>query len=382
MLRFELQAKDVTTSARRGTLRTPHGDVDTPAFMPVGTQGAVKGVLPDEARELGAQILLANTYHLGLRPGSQLIRRAGGLHAFMGWDGPLLTDSGGYQVFSLAALSRVSDEGVLFRSHLDGAEVLLTPERAIEIQEDLGADVAMVLDQCPPYPASRPEVADAVTRTLIWSRRCLRRARRPGQSLFGIVQGGTFLDIREESLEGTLALGFQGVAIGGVSVGEPRSLQREVVQHVAPKLPAALPRYLMGVGFPDDVLDAIADGIDLLDCVVPTRHGRNGSVFTRDGLINIRNAAYTEDLRPLEPGCTCAACDRFTRAYVRHLVKAHEMTGARLCTIHNLHFYLQLLARAREAIEAGRFAAFRDAFLACYGRSCVGAEAPESTELA
>ena len=381
MVRFTLLAKDTATAARRGRLRTPHGDVDTPAFMPVGTQGAVKGVLPDEARALGAQILLANTYHLALRPGSDLIRRAGGLHPFTGWDGPLLTDSGGYQVFSLAALSRVSDEGVRFRSHLDGAELFLTPERAIEIQEDLGADIAMVLDHCPPYPASRSEVAEALARTLRWSARCLRRARRPGQALFGIVQGGIFLDLREESLAGTVPLDFPGFAIGGVSVGEPRSQQREVVRHVAPRLPADRPRYLMGVGFPEDILDAIADGIDLFDCVVPTRHGRNGSVFTRDGLINVRNTAYAEDLTPLEGGCTCPACARFTRAYVRHLVKAHEMSGVRLCTIHNLHFYFRLLAQAREAITAGCFGAFRDAFLARYGRSPERGDVPEAAEI-
>jgi queuine tRNA-ribosyltransferase len=381
MIRFRVTAIDAESPARRGVLGTPHGDVETPAFMPVGTQGSVKGVLPDELRGLGAQIVLANTYHLSLRPGSDLVRRAGGLHAFMGWDGPMLTDSGGFQVFSLAALRKLDDEGVRFRSHLDGAEHLLTPERAIAIQEDLGADIAMVLDQCPPWPAVREEVAEAVARTLHWSERCLRAARRPDQSLFGIVQGGTYPDLREESLEKTLRLDFAGIAIGGVAVGEPRAEQQAVVARLAPKLPADRPRYVMGVGFPEDLLDAIALGIDLFDCVVPTRHGRNGSVFARDGLFNIRNAAFTEDFGPLDAGCACPACARFTRAYVRHLVLAREMNGPRLCTLHNLHFFLELLRGAREAIAAGGFAAYRSAFLERYGRTPDDTPPPDPAEV-
>lgn len=372
MIRFTLLGKDPTTAARGGVLATPHGDVRTPAFMPVGTQGSVKAMLPSELRELGAEILLANTYHLMLRPGSALVRRGGGLHAFMGWDGPLLTDSGGYQIFSLSALRRIDEEGVRFRSHLDGAEHHLTPEAAVEIQEDLGADVAMVLDQCPPFPAPRGEVAEAVARTLRWSERCARRAGRSNQALFGIVQGGVHLDLREQSVAATVRLDFSGFAIGGVSVGEPRALQRRVVAHVTPLLPVDRPRYLMGVGFPEDILEAIAAGVDLFDCVVPTRHGRNGSVFTGEGLINIRNAAHAEDFRPLDPGCPCLACGPFTRAYVRHLVLAREITGVRLCTIHNLHFYLSLMAGAREAIASGRFGPFRDAFLDRFGRSSAG----------
>ena len=368
-MRFSLLARDIDTAARAGVLVTPHGEVRTPAFMPVGTQGTVKAMLPAELRELGAEIVLANTYHLSLRPGAALVRRAGGLHAFMGWDGPILTDSGGYQVFSLASLRKIDEDGVRFRSHLDGAEHHLTPEAAIEIQEDLGSDIAMVLDQCPAYPAPREDVAEAVARTLRWSERCVRRARRKDQSLFGIVQGGVHLDLREKSVAGTIRLDFPGIAIGGVSVGEPRALQRRIVARVAPLLPADRPRYLMGVGFPEDILEAIACGIDLFDCVVPTRHGRNGSVFTADGLINIRNATHADEFSSLDPGCCCPACAAFTRAYVRHLVLAREITGVRLCTIHNLHFYLSLLAGAREAIAAGGFGAFRDAFLDRFGRS-------------
>jgi queuine tRNA-ribosyltransferase len=380
-MKFTRLAQDRDTAARRGRLSTPHGEIDTPAFMPVGTQGAVRGMLPDELRDLGAQILLANTYHLSLRPGAEVVARAGGIQRFMGWHGPVLTDSGGYQVFSLAQLRTVTEEGVRFRSHLDGAEHLLTPESAVSIQERLGSDIAMVLDECPPYPAARESVAAAVARTLRWSQRCRDRARSNLQTLFGIVQGGVHLDLREESLEATAGLGFEGVAIGGISVGEPRKLQRQVVRHVAPRLPADRPRYLMGVGFPDDILDAIAVGIDLFDCVVPTRHGRTGSVFTRDGLLNIRNAAHTEDFSPLDPDCPCPACARFTRAYVRHLVLAKEMVGVRLCTLHNLHFYLDLLARARRAIEAGRFGVFRKEFLERFPRSPDGGSPPDGKEL-
>ncbi len=379
-MKFTRLAQDTDTAARRGRLSTPHGEIDTPAFMPVGTQGAVRGMLPDELRDLGAQILLANTYHLSLRPGVEVVARAGGIQRFMGWHGPVLTDSGGYQIFSLAQLRTITEEGVRFRSHLDGAEHLLTPESAVSIQERLGSDIAMVLDECPPYPASREKVAAAVARTLRWSQRCRDQAGSNLQTLFGIVQGGVYLDLREESLEATAGLGFEGVAIGGVSVGEPRKLQRQVVSHVAPRLPADLPRYLMGVGFPDDILAAIAVGIDLFDCVVPTRHGRTGSVFTRDGLLNIRNAAYTEDFSPLDPDCACPACARFTRAYVRHLVLAKEMVGVRLCTHHNLHFYLDLFARARHAIEAGRFGAFRKEFLERFPPSPEGGSPPEGME--
>ncbi len=366
MAKFTLLTKDAGTAARRGVLRTPHGDIQTPAFMPVGTHGAVRGVLPVELRELGADILLANTYHLSLRPGAGVIERAGGIQRFMGWEGPVLTDSGGYQVFSLAGFRSVGDEGVRFRSHLDGSENFLTPESAICIQEELGSDIAMVLDHVPSSKATRDEIAQAVGRTRDWAERCRKQAGRPGQALFGIVQGGRFLDLREESLAGLLALEFDGMAIGGVSVGEPRSRQREVVSHVAPKLPAERPRYLMGVGFPDDILDSVAAGIDMFDCVVPTRHGRNGSVFTQDGLINIRNAAHTEDFTPLDPECACSACAQFTRAYVRHLILSKEMVGARLCTIHNLHFFLDLMAGARRSIESGRFDAYRRDFLARY----------------
>jgi queuine tRNA-ribosyltransferase len=379
-MKFVCLTTDRSTAARRGMLTTPHGEIATPVFMPVGTQGSVKGMLPAELRSLGARIILANTYHLFLRPGAEVVERAGGLHGFMGWDGPILTDSGGYQVFSLSDFRTVSDDGVLFRSHLDGSEHLLTPESAITIQEQLGSDIAMILDECPPFSASRDAVAGAVARTFAWAQRCMKQSRRPGQALFGIVQGGTHLDLREESLRELLTLDFDGMAIGGISVGEPRSVQRQVVGHVAPRLPADRPRYLMGVGFPDDILDAIAAGIDLFDCVVPTRHGRNGSVFTRDGLINIRNAAFAEDFSPLDPGCVCPACTGFTRAYVRHTVLAREMVGVRLCTIHNLHFYFDLFARSRKAIDEGRFDAFRNEFLTRFPRSPEGKSRPEGVE--
>ena len=380
MISFSVLTKDSSTAARRGVLATSHGTIDTPAFMPVGTHGAVRGVLPDELQTIGARMILANTYHLSLRPGAGTIARAGGLHRFMGWEGPILTDSGGYQVFSLSNFRKIDDEGVHFRSHLDGSEIFLTPESAIEIQEQLGADVAMILDQCPPYPATREEVASAVERTQHWARRCRDRAKRPDQALFGIVQGGIFPDLREESLAGLLPLGFEGMAIGGISVGEPRSLQRRVVEHLAPRLPSDTPRYLMGVGFPDDILDAVAAGIDLFDCVVPTRHGRNGSVFTRDGLINIRNATFAEDFRPFDENCPCTACTGFTRAYARHLILAGEMVGARLCTLHNLSFYLDLLAGSRRAIESGTFESFRRDFLDRFPRSPETPSASRKTE--
>lgn len=362
--------------ARRGRLRLAHGVVDTPAFMPVGTRAAVKGATIDQLHELGAQMLLANTYHLHLRPGDELIARVGGLHAFMGWDGPILTDSGGYQVFSLAARRQLSEDGVAFRSHLDGRTHLLTPESAVDIQARLGPDVAMVFDECMSWPAEHAAVQAATHRTLRWARRARERFAAlkagdvpevpqptPGQAQFGIIQGGTYRDLRDESLAGTLEVGFDGYAIGGLSVGEPVDLMYEVVAHTAAQLPADRPRYLMGAGTPADLVACVARGIDLFDCVLPTRNARNGQLFTRDGVLVIRHARYAEDRRPPDPDCPCPTCRRYSRAYLRHLFLAGEIGGAVLNTLHNLHFYLDTMRRIRKAIEFGTFEDLKREFL-------------------
>jgi queuine tRNA-ribosyltransferase len=361
---------------------TPHGRVETPAFMPVGTRGAVKAVTPRDLSDLGVQILLGNTYHLYLRPGDALIGRAGGLHRFMGWNGPILTDSGGFQVFSLATLRRVAEEGVRFRSHLDGAEHLLTPESAVDIQLRLGSDVAMVLDELPPGGVAEPEARAACDRTLRWARRARARflavARdgesldvplsTPGQAQFGIVQGGVHRSLRETSVEGTVGVGFEGYAIGGLSVGEPVEVMYEVVRYTAPLLPSERPRYLMGTGLPDDLVECVAAGIDLFDCVLPTRNARNGQLFTRFGPISIKNARYTEDHAPIDPGCACYTCRHFSRAYLRHLFLAGEMTAGTLNTLHNLYFYLDTMRRIREAIVFGSFEKFRQEFRQTFSR--------------
>jgi queuine tRNA-ribosyltransferase len=376
---FDLVARD--GQARRGRLRLPHGDVETPAFMPVGTRGAIKGVTLDAVRDLGAEIILANTYHLHLRPGDALIAELGGLHAFMGWDRPVLTDSGGYQVFSLAERRQLSEEGVVFRSHLDGTPLALTPEIAVDIQARLGSDVAMMLDECPSWPATPDEAAGAMSRTLRWAARgrdrflALQTGRAPdvarptpGQAQFGIVQGGTFKDLRDRSVEGTLAIGFDGYAIGGLSVGEPTDSMYDIVEHTAAQLPEAAPRYLMGAGMPDDLVEAVARGIDLFDCVLPTRNARNGQLFTRRGPLSIRNARYARDPRPPDPECGCPTCRHHSRAYLRHLALSGEMTGATLNTLHNLYFYLDTMRAIRNAIGSGTFDLFRSSFLAIYSR--------------
>ena len=363
-------------AARRGELRTRHGAVQTPAFMPVGTQGAVKAVRQDELETLGAQIILGNTYHLLLRPGDELIARRGGLHRFLGWERALLTDSGGFQVFSLASRRRISDDGVEFRSHLDGTPHLLTPERAADAQARLGADVAMVLDECPAYEASREMTAVAVERSARWARRGRDRllalrgrevegvaATNPGQAQFGIVQGGVFDDLRRESVDRTLEVGFEGYAIGGLSVGEPRTLMHETAETVAARLPASQPRYLMGVGTPEDLVECVARGIDVFDCVLPTRNARNGQLFTSAGRLNIRNARYAEDDGPVDPRCGCYTCRRHSRAYLRHLHMAGEMTAGALNTLHNLSFYLDTMRGIREAIVLQTFGTFRQEFL-------------------
>jgi queuine tRNA-ribosyltransferase len=340
--------------------------VETPAFMPVGTAGAVKAVTPRDLREAGAQIVLANTYHLMLRPGDELVARLGGLHGFTGWDGPFLTDSGGYQVFSLAALRELDEEGVSFRSHLDGSAHRLTPERSMAVQMNLGADIAMAFDECPPWPAAREAVAEATARTTRWARRSRSAHRRADQWLFGIVQGGVHLDLRAKSAGELVELDFPGYGIGGLSVGEPKDDMWRVLDHLHPRLPAAKPRYLMGVGTPEDLLDAVARGVDLFDCVLPTRNARNGQLFTSEGRLSIRNARHRADERPLDPRCGCHACRTASRAYLRHLHLANEMTAATLMTIHNLAFYLDTLRQIRQSLRLGRFEAFRQETLRAF----------------
>ncbi|MBI3447595.1 MAG: tRNA guanosine(34) transglycosylase Tgt [Acidobacteria bacterium] len=357
MIEYELHAVEPGGLARAGLLRTPHGDVNTPAFMPVGTYGAVKALTPRELEACGARMILGNTYHLYLRPGHETVRALGGLHRFASWDGAILTDSGGFQIFSLASFRDVSEEGVVFRSHLDGSTHRLTPELSVGIQEALGPDVMMALDVCPALPSSKEEIASAVERTLRWARRCLDH-RSGARALFGIVQGGTHEDLREMSAGETAALPFDGFAVGGVSVGEPREEIDRIVAFTAPRLPAARARYLMGVGTPRDLLAGIAAGIDMFDCVMPTRNARNGTLFTWSGPVSIKRREFAEDPRPLDDRCGCDACRNFSRAYLRHLFQSKEILSMRLNTIHNVHFYQELMRRARQAIVEGRFAAW------------------------
>jgi queuine tRNA-ribosyltransferase len=356
---FELLATDSQSQARRGRLSTSHGTVDTPAFMPVGTSATVKTMTPADLESLGVQILLANAYHLYLRPGHRLIADQGGLHRFMGWDAPILTDSGGFQVYSLATLRRITDDGAHFQSHLDGSLHLITPELSIEIQDALGADVVMAFDQCLEYPAGHEAASEAMGRTIRWARRCREAVRATPSLLFGIVQGGFFPDLREESVRQTVDLDFDGYAIGGLSVGESKEEMLRVLDEVTPMLPPTRARYLMGVGTPEDLIDGVARGIDLFDCVMPTRHARTGWLFTSRGRVVIKHAEYATDDRPLDPACGCYTCRHFSRAYLRHLFISKEVLGAHLNTIHNLSFYLTLMANIRAAIEEGRFDAFR-----------------------
>jgi queuine tRNA-ribosyltransferase len=361
--------------ARRGRMTTAHGDVETPAFMPVGTQGAVKGVTHRELDALGAEILLSNTYHLYLRPGDDLIARRGGLHRFVGWDKPILTDSGGYQVFSLSDRRTIDEKGAHFRSHLDGSAHSLTPEKAADIQAQLGSDVAMVLDECLAHPASEAAARASMERTLRWASRARDRflalrdggvrdvtVSNPGQAQFGIVQGSVFPGLREQSAVETVKIGFEAYAIGGLSVGEPPAVMYDVVSRTTPCLPADRPRYLMGTGTPEDLVESVARGIDLFDCVLPTRNARNGQLFTSAGRINIKNARYAEDDRPLDPACGCYTCRTCSRAYLRHLFQAGEINSSTLNTLHNLHFYLDTLRQIRDAIVFGRFESFRLGF--------------------
>jgi queuine tRNA-ribosyltransferase len=366
--------------ARRGELRTPHGVVQTPVFMPVGTRGAVKAVTHRDLEDLGAEIILGNTYHLFLRPGGDLIARAGGLHDFIGWRRPILTDSGGYQVFSLATIRKIREEGAEFRSHLDGAKHLLTPEAATDVQAQLGSDIAMVLDECIATPATRDAARDAMERSVRWARRGRTRFERlradpgavrvtnPGQAQFGIVQGATFPDLRTESAQATIDIGFEAYAIGGLSVGEPPDVMYDVVGHTAPLLPADRPRYLMGTGMPDDLFECVARGIDMFDCVLPTRNARNGQFLTSLGPLSIKNARYAEDLSPPDPACQCYTCRTFSRAYLRHLYMSGEMTAATLNSLHNLHFYLDTTRRMREALVFGTFEKLRLEFHQTFSR--------------
>ncbi len=350
-------------TARVGRLETAHGAFSTPAFMPVGTQGTVKGVTPRDLKELGAEIVLSNTYHLHVRPGDELIRDLGGLHKFMGWDGPILTDSGGFQVFSLSKLRKISDEAVVFQSHVDGAQIVFTPEKVIRIQENLGVDIMMVLDECAPHDASRAEVEAAVIRTSKWAKQSLLARARPESLAFGIIQGGMHHDLRERSLAEICALGFDGHAIGGLSVGEPIPLMRELVERFAGELPSEKPRYLMGVGTPQDIVHAVKHGIDMFDCVMPTRSARFGRLFTGSGHINIRNAEHRRSDEPILAGCDCYTCQNFSRAYLSHLIHVNEVLGIQLATLHNLRFYERLMADIRHSITEKTFGTFSAKYL-------------------
>jgi queuine tRNA-ribosyltransferase len=380
---FELLASDQHSKARRGRSKTAHDVIDTPAFMPVGTQGSVKGVSPRELRELNAQIILGNTYHLFVRPGLDVIKHFGGLHNFMSWDGPILTDSGGFQIFSLVKLRKITEDGVEFQNHIDGARAFISPEIAMEIQAALGGDIAMVLDECVPYPCEYDYAAKSAELTARWAKRCREWKRRNGETakrgltdspvrrfadsmLFGIVQGGTFNDLRRASAQAIVELDFDGYAIGGVSVGEPEEEMMRAVESAEPFLPADRPRYAMGLGTPPQMLEMIARGMDMFDCVLPTRLARNGTGFTAAGTLNLKNAEFALDKRPIEENCACPACRAFTRGYIRHLIKAEEILGLRLVTLHNLYFYLNLMSRARTEIENGTFDQFRKAFVAEY----------------
>ncbi len=364
---LEIIKESKRTKARLGRLHTPHGTVDTPAFMPVGTQATVKAMTPEELKEIGAQIILSNTYHLFLRPGHELVAEAGGLHKFMHWDRPILTDSGGFQVFSLGDLRKITEEGVQFRSHLDGSSLFLGPEQAMEIQMALGSDIAMAFDECTPYPSSYEYAKSSMERTTRWAERCLKSQTRQDQAVFGIVQGGMYRDLREQSARDLSSLNFPGYAVGGLSVGEPKHMMYEVLDYTVPLLPAGKPRYLMGVGSPDCLIEGVMRGIDMFDCVLPTRIARNGTVMTSRGKLVIRNAEHARDMGPLDPQCDCYACRNYSRAYIRHLVKADEILGLRLTTIHNLYFLLQLMAEIRTAIEQDSLPEFRQEFFARYG---------------
>lgn len=367
-IRYELIKTCAQTGARLGRVHTPHGVIDTPTFMPVGTLASVKGVSPEELKDLNAQIILSNTYHLFLRPGHELVREAGGLHKFMNWDRAILTDSGGFQVFSLSEMRKIREEGVEFRSHLNGDKLFLSPEIATHVQNALGADIFMAFDECPPFPAEYDYVKQSTERTTRWAERCLKAHERPhDQGLFGIVQGGMYKDLRQMSARDLTSLDFPGYAIGGLSVGEPKHLMYEMLEETVPLLPTGKPRYLMGVGSPDALVEGSMRGVDMFDCVLPTRIARNGTAMTSQGRLVVKNAKYTSDFGPLDPECSCYACRNYSRAYIRHLIRADEMFGLRLTSIHNLHFLTHLMEQVREAIREDRLRDFRDEFFEKYG---------------
>lgn len=366
---YELIKTDTRTKARRGRVTTPHGIIETPVFMPVGTAATVKAMRPEEIKELGAEIILSNTYHLYLRPGHEIVKAAGGLHKFMNWDRPILTDSGGFQVFSLGAMRKIREEGVEFRSHIDGSKHMLSPEKSMEIQNALGSDIIMAFDECAPYPADRQYVKDSLERTTRWLRRCKEYHQNTDrQSLFGIMQGGMYTDLRRESAEQIVELDLPGYAIGGLSVGEPKPLMYEIMDECVDYLPKEKPRYLMGVGSPDCLFEGVERGIDMFDCVLPTRIARHGMAMTSQGRVNIKNAAYEKDFTPLDPNCDCYTCRNYSKAYLRHLFKADEILSSMLMTNHNLHFLVNTMKNIRKSIEEDRFLEYKKEFYESYGR--------------
>ncbi|PWK08974.1 tRNA guanosine(34) transglycosylase Tgt [Tumebacillus permanentifrigoris] len=367
-VRYELIKTDKHTGARRGRLHTPHGTIETPVFMPVGTLATVKTMSPEELKDTGAQIILSNTYHLWLRPGHDIVQEAGGLHKFMNWDRPILTDSGGFQVFSLSDLRKITEEGVTFRNHLSGEKLFLSPEKAIEIENALGADIIMAFDECPPFPADRQYLKESLERTTRWAKRCkAAHAREHDQALFGIIQGGMDKELRRQSAEELLELDFPGYAVGGLSVGEPKDIMNEVLDFTVPLMPTNKPRYLMGVGSPDDLFEGVIRGIDMFDCVLPTRIARNGTCMTSVGKVVVRNATYARDFGPLDPNCDCYTCKNYSRAYIRHLIKCDETFGIRLTSIHNVHFLIKMMGDIREAIEEDRLLELKKSFYESYG---------------
>lgn len=359
---FQVLSDSKNSPARRGRVTTTHGSIETPAFMTVGTAGTVKGMTPEDLKTLGAEIILSNAYHLYLRPGHQFIEKKGGLHQFMAWDRPILTDSGGYQIFSLNDLSKITEEGVAFQSHIDGSRHFVSPEKAIEIEAALGADIIMAFDECLEYPADYKRASDSLQRTLRWASRSKSAHHREDQFLYGIIQGGCYPDLRKQGIEGLLNLGFDGYAVGGLSVGEPQEKMLKVLEQVVPFMPADKPRYLMGVGRPQDLVEAVSRGIDLFDCVLPTRHARTGSLFTSRGELHIKNARYKDDDLPIDPDCHCYTCSHFSRAYLRHLFISKELLALRLNTLHNLYYYLSLMFKLRKAIEQHSLEKFRQDF--------------------
>ncbi len=367
-INFEVLKECESTGARAGKIDTPHGYIETPVFMPVGTKATVKAMSPEELKEIGFNIILSNTYHLYLRPGHDIVKDAGGLHKFMNWQGAILTDSGGFQVFSLGDLGKITEDGVEFRSHIDGSKHFFTPEKSIEIQESLGADIIMAFDECPPYPSDYQYITDAVNRTTRWAKRCKDYHSREDQALFGIIQGGVYQDLRERSAAEIIELDFPGYAIGGLSVGEPFEEMKKVLSYTAPLLPKEKPRYLMGVGTADYLLTGVLNGIDMFDCVLPTRIARNGTVMTAKGNLTIRNATYARDFNPIDKECSCYACKNYTRAYIRHLIKANEILGFRLTTYHNLYFLHNFMAEIRKAILEERLEKFAADFFKNHGK--------------